>query len=86
MHESATIPPSPLLPLTTRSSSPPDDPLWSRYTLLVYLNSDIPAHTGCTTFFLPSKSIGTMEATSVTPIQGSVLCFRESPRSFTCPR
>ncbi|CAD6575237.1 MAG: hypothetical protein TREMPRED_001338, partial [Tremellales sp. Tagirdzhanova-0007] len=57
-------------------SSPPDDPLWSRYTLLVYLNSDIPKDTGCTTFFLPSpSSIGTMEATSVRPVQGAVLCF-----------
>ncbi|KAG8859085.1 hypothetical protein FRB96_004655 [Tulasnella sp. 330] len=56
-------------------SSPPSDPLWSRYTLLVYLNSDIPNDTGCTTFFLPSKEIGVLEATAVKPIQGAVLCF-----------
>ncbi|KAK4684006.1 hypothetical protein P7C73_g6203, partial [Tremellales sp. Uapishka_1] len=59
-------------------SSPPEDPLWSRYTLLVYLNSDIPTDTGCTTFFLPSENVGTMEATSVRPLQGAVLCFREA--------
>ncbi|WVO23445.1 uncharacterized protein IAS62_004799 [Cryptococcus decagattii] len=56
-------------------SSPPDDPLWSRYTLLVYLNSDIPDDTGCTTFFLPSETMGVMDATSVKPVQGAVLCF-----------
>ncbi|ORY30191.1 hypothetical protein BCR39DRAFT_529889 [Naematelia encephala] len=56
-------------------SSSPEDPLWSRYTLLVYLNSDIPKDTGCTTFFLPSERVGVMEATSVRPIQGAVLCF-----------
>jgi hypothetical protein len=64
------------------SSSAPSDPLWSRYTLLVYLNSDIPKDTGCTTFFLPSEDLGVMEATSVKPIQGAVLCFRMSP--VTC--
>lgn len=58
-------------------SQPPDDPLWSRYTLLVYLNSDIPDDTGCTTFFMPSNEIGVMDATSVKPVQGAVLCFRE---------
>jgi len=62
------------------SSSDPSDPLWSRYTLLVYLNSDIPKDTGCTTFFLPSEDLGVMEATSVKPIQGAVLCFRKSPQ------
>ncbi|WWC92884.1 uncharacterized protein L201_007846 [Kwoniella dendrophila CBS 6074] len=58
-------------------SSPVDDPLWSRYTLLVYLNGegDIPQDTGCTTFFLPSDKMGVMEAHSVRPIQGAVLCF-----------
>lgn len=61
-------------------SQPADDPLWSRYTLLVYLNSDIPEDTGCTTFFLPSNEMGVMDATSVRPIQGSVLCFREWER------
>jgi hypothetical protein len=60
-----------------RSSQPPNDSLWSRYTLLVYLNSDIPDDTGCTTFFLPSSEMGIMNATSVKPIQGAVLCFRE---------
>lgn len=58
-------------------SQPADDPLWSRYTLLVYLNSDIPEDTGCTTFFLPSNEMGVMDATSVKPIQGAVLCFRK---------
>ncbi|BEJ16232.1 hypothetical protein CspHIS471_0508370 [Cutaneotrichosporon sp. HIS471] len=56
-------------------SQPADDPLWSRYTLLVYLNSDIPEETGCTTFFMPSNEMGVMDATSVRPIQGAVLCF-----------
>ncbi|CAK9781468.1 hypothetical protein CC85DRAFT_269617 [Cutaneotrichosporon oleaginosum] len=56
-------------------SQPPDDPLWSRYTLLVYLNSDVPEDTGCTTFFMPSNEMGVMDATSVRPIQGAVLCF-----------
>ncbi|KAL7418370.1 hypothetical protein Q5752_006828 [Cryptotrichosporon argae] len=56
-------------------SSPPSDPLWSRYTLLVYLNSDIPHDTGGTTFFLPSREMGVMDARSVRPIQGAVLCF-----------
>ncbi|WWC65920.1 uncharacterized protein I303_108542 [Kwoniella dejecticola CBS 10117] len=58
-------------------SSPPEDPLWSRYTLLVYLNGegDIPKDTGCTTFFLPSDKMGVMESHSVRPIQGAVLCF-----------
>jgi hypothetical protein len=62
------------------SSMPADDPLWSRYTLLVYLNDDFPEDTGCTTFFLPAPNeMGVMEATSVRPIQGAVLCFREYP-------
>jgi hypothetical protein len=56
-------------------SQPADDPLWSRYTLLVYLNSDVPEDTGCTTFFMPSNEMGVMDATSVRPIQGAVLCF-----------
>ncbi|WVF68529.1 hypothetical protein IAT40_003297 [Kwoniella sp. CBS 6097] len=58
-------------------SSPAHDPLWSRYTLLVYLNGegDIPDDTGCTTFFLPSDKMGVMEARSVRPVQGAVLCF-----------
>ncbi|KAL1409467.1 hypothetical protein Q8F55_003450 [Vanrija albida] len=56
-------------------SQPADDPLWSRYTLLVYLNSDIPEGTGSTTYFLPSSEMGVMDATSVRPIQGAVLCF-----------
>lgn len=61
------------------SSMPSDDPLWSRYTLLVYLNDDIPKGTGCTTFFLPAPNeMGVMEAMSVRPIQGAVLCFRKS--------
>ncbi|WWC73612.1 uncharacterized protein I206_107584 [Kwoniella pini CBS 10737] len=60
-------------------SSLENDPLWSRYTLLIYLNGkeDIgPNNSGCTTFFLPKKNqIGFMESFSVNPIQGSVLCF-----------
>ncbi|KAK8870106.1 hypothetical protein IAR55_000676 [Kwoniella newhampshirensis] len=56
-------------------SSPSNDPLWSRYTLLVYLNSDIPRDTGATTFFLPSSEVGTLDAISVAPVQGAVLCF-----------
>lgn len=49
----------------------------------MYLNSDIPKDTGCTTFFLPSEELGVMEATSVKPIQGAVLCFRESIASVS---
>lgn len=58
-------------------SQPADDPLWSRYTLLVYLNgaADIPAGSGCTTFFTPSSQLGVMDAHAVTPVQGAVLCF-----------
>ena len=64
------------------SSSPADDPLWSRYTLLIYLNSDInsssaaPTVPGATTFFLPSpSSIGTLLACPIAPVQGAVLVF-----------
>lgn len=64
------------------SSSPADDPLWSRYTLLIYLNSDInssrsaPSVPGATTFFLPSPStIGTLVACPIAPEQGAVLVF-----------
>ncbi|KAF6755788.1 hypothetical protein DFP72DRAFT_847061 [Ephemerocybe angulata] len=59
-------------------SSPKDDPLWSRYTLLIYLNSDINPTTpaGATTFFLPSlNSIGTLLACPIAPVQGAVLVF-----------
>ncbi|KAJ9104687.1 hypothetical protein QFC21_002185 [Naganishia friedmannii] len=63
-------------------SSPSDDPLWSRFTLLIYLNSDInstpsaPSVPGATTFFLPSpESIGTMLSFRIAPVQGAVLVF-----------
>lgn len=63
-------------------SSPPDDPLWSRYTLLSYLNSDINASSteckvpGSTTFFLPSpSSIGNLLTCPIAPVQGAVLVF-----------
>lgn len=63
-------------------SSPSDDPLWSRYTLLIYLNSDInntaeaPTVPGATTFFLPHpESIGTLLACPIAPVQGAVLVF-----------
>ncbi|KAJ9113247.1 hypothetical protein QFC22_006086 [Naganishia vaughanmartiniae] len=63
-------------------SSPSDDPLWSRYTLLIYLNSDInstpsaPSVPGATTFFLPCpSSIGNMLSFRIAPVQGAVLVF-----------
>lgn len=65
-------------------SSPADDPLWSRYTILIYLNSDINASPdavpyavpGATTFFLPSpNSIGTLLACPIAPVQGAILVF-----------
>ena len=66
----------------TLSSSPENDPLWSRFTLLIYLNSDInntaaaPSVPGATTFFLPSPdSIGTLLSFRIAPVQGAVLVF-----------
>ncbi|GHJ86118.1 hypothetical protein NliqN6_2520 [Naganishia liquefaciens] len=63
-------------------SSPENDPLWSRFTLLIYLNSDInntaaaPSVPGATTFFLPSPdSIGTLLSFRIAPVQGAVLVF-----------
>ncbi|KAI5455386.1 hypothetical protein NCC49_000199 [Naganishia albida] len=63
-------------------SSPADDPLWSRFTLLIYLNSDIndtpaaPSVPGATTFFLPSpESIGNLLSFRIAPVQGAVLVF-----------
>jgi len=53
---------------------PPDDPLWSRLTFLIYLNDEF--SDGQTTFFIPSSSaIGTMDARPVKPRQGSILVF-----------
>lgn len=70
--------------LTFYSSSPTNDPLWSRFTVLIYLNSDINADLsavkyavpGATTFFLPSPdSIGTLLACPIAPVQGAILVF-----------
>ncbi|KAF7977696.1 hypothetical protein HWV62_2952 [Athelia sp. TMB] len=54
-------------------SSPPDDPLWSRLTFLIYLNDEF--RDGQTTFFLPSPTVGILDARPVKPRQGSVLVF-----------
>ncbi len=65
-----------------RSSSPIDDPLWSRYTVLIYLSDDIntlrsaPQASGATTFFLPSpSSLGQLLAFPIAPVQGAILLF-----------
>ncbi|GAA6061272.1 hypothetical protein JCM10212_000713 [Sporobolomyces blumeae] len=54
-------------------SAPRDAPEWSRLTLLIYLNDDFSG--GCTTFFVPSRSIGTLDAFPVKPIAGCALVF-----------
>ncbi|KZP05214.1 hypothetical protein FIBSPDRAFT_766202, partial [Athelia psychrophila] len=54
-------------------SAPKDDPLWSRLTFLIYLNDEF--SNGQTTFFLPSPTIGVLDARPVKPRQGSVLVF-----------
>ncbi|GAA5901602.1 uncharacterized protein JCM6883_000274 [Sporobolomyces salmoneus] len=54
-------------------SSPPDAPEWSRLTLLIYLNDGFEG--GCTTFFVPSGTVGTMDAFPVKPIAGCALAF-----------
>lgn len=54
-------------------SSPPDAPEWSRLTLLIYLNDGFDG--GCTTFFVPSGTVGTMDAFPVKPIAGCALAF-----------
>jgi hypothetical protein len=46
---------------------------WSMMTFLIYLNDDFDG--GCTTFYLPSSKIGTLNARPVQPRTGSVLCF-----------
>ena len=46
---------------------------WSRLTFLVYLNDDFEG--GGTTFYVPSKDVGNIEAFTVEPRQGSVLVF-----------
>ncbi|KAJ3180199.1 hypothetical protein HDU85_004202 [Gaertneriomyces sp. JEL0708] len=45
----------------------------SKLTFLVYLNEDFEG--GATTFFLPSKTVGVMDAFPVRPRTGCVLCF-----------
>ncbi|GAA5824854.1 hypothetical protein JCM5353_006925 [Sporobolomyces roseus] len=54
-------------------SSPKDAPEWSRLTLLIYLNDGFEG--GCTTFFVPSPVVGTMDAFPVKPIAGCALAF-----------
>ncbi|BFZ64927.1 hypothetical protein YB2330_006083 [Saitoella coloradoensis] len=55
-------------------ASPPDKPLYSRLTFLIYLNDEFPG--GHTTFFLPSPTRdGILDAHSVKPRMGSVLVF-----------
>ena len=52
---------------------------WSRLTFLVYLNDDF--HGGGTSFYVPSKDVGNLEAFTVEPRQGSVLIF---PHGGSC--
>ncbi|PRP79240.1 hypothetical protein PROFUN_13033 [Planoprotostelium fungivorum] len=54
-------------------TSSPDAPIWSRLTFLVYLNDEFDQ--GCTTFFVPSTQVGTMDARPVKPRQGCALVF-----------
>ena len=46
---------------------------WSRLTFLVYLNDDFDG--GGTSFYVPSKDVGNLQAFTVEPRQGSVLVF-----------
>ena len=46
---------------------------WSRLTFLLYLNDGFDG--GCTTFFSPTTTIGTLQARGVVPRAGTVLCF-----------
>ncbi|KIM78401.1 hypothetical protein PILCRDRAFT_586744 [Piloderma croceum F 1598] len=76
-HLDGAWPASGLDPVTGEyvyDSSPPDDPLWSRLTFLIYLNDEF--SNGQTTFFVPSSSaMGVMDARPVKPRQGSILVF-----------
>ena len=47
--------------------------VYSRLTLLIYLNDDFEG--GCTTFFLPSSTQGILEARPVKPRTGTVCVF-----------
>ncbi|KAG6844760.1 hypothetical protein H0H87_003983 [Tephrocybe sp. NHM501043] len=61
------------------TTSPPsytydsDPTVYSRLTLLIYLNDDFDG--GCTTFFLPSSTHGILEARPVKPRAGTVCVF-----------
>ena len=61
------------------TTSPPsyvydsDPTVYSRLTLLIYLNDDFEG--GCTTFFLPSSTQGILEARPVKPRTGTVCVF-----------
>ena len=46
---------------------------WSKLTFLVYLNDDFAG--GGTAFYTPSSKVGTIDAHTVEPRQGSVLVF-----------
>ncbi|KAJ7267234.1 hypothetical protein C8J57DRAFT_362283 [Mycena rebaudengoi] len=50
-----------------------DPTVYSRLTFLIYLNDDFDG--GCTTFFLPSRETGVLEARPVKPRIGSVCVF-----------
>ncbi|KAG5653211.1 hypothetical protein H0H81_001688 [Sphagnurus paluster] len=50
-----------------------DPTVYSRLTLLIYLNDDFEG--GCTTFFLPSPTQGILEARPVKPRTGTVCIF-----------
>jgi len=46
---------------------------WSRFTFLAYLNDDFEG--GCTTFFAADGAQRGLQARSVAPQRGAVLCF-----------
>jgi len=50
-----------------------DPTVYSRLTLLIYLNDNFDG--GCTTFFLPSSTMGVLEARPVKPCTGTVCVF-----------
>jgi hypothetical protein len=69
-------PPSGIDPVTDAyqyDASPPEARQSSLFTFLIYLNDDFQG--GETTFFIPSRQEGVMNAYPVKPIMGSVAVF-----------
>jgi len=69
-------PPSSIDPQTSSyiyDSSPPTSPQSSLFTFLIYLNDEFSG--GETTFFLPAREEGVINAFPVRPVQGSVTMF-----------